>query len=291
MLPNVICVGTQKGGSTWLHNRLKEHPDVFASNPKELQLFSRPKWFKRLEGYEEHFKDVTTEKVVMESTPGYFWSYSEQPYHNPDTKRNTDIAGALYQTLGPDVKILLSMRHPVDRAISAYFHHFRHGRITAEKDILSIADRYGIVDMGFYKRHLEYWESVIPAENMFICFFDEIVKTPHDVLQRLCTFLDLSPDADFQVDKRDNDGLKLVRDGDLLTVDDTSSNKSNKTFAKLRAAAREAGEDDKVTPVVSRAEAQSLYELYRDDIAYIVDRFAENSLDWLEYPSSKFKDK
>ena len=39
-LPDFLGIGTQKGGTTYLHGLLQQHPQVFLAHPKELHFFS-----------------------------------------------------------------------------------------------------------------------------------------------------------------------------------------------------------------------------------------------------------
>lgn len=41
MLPNFIIIGAPKAGTTSLYHYLSEHPQVFMSEPKEVNYFSR----------------------------------------------------------------------------------------------------------------------------------------------------------------------------------------------------------------------------------------------------------
>ncbi|CAN0605590.1 unnamed protein product, partial [Ectocarpus sp. 12 AP-2014] len=38
--PDFLCIGAQRAGTTWLHNRLLEHPDLYLPPEKELQFFN-----------------------------------------------------------------------------------------------------------------------------------------------------------------------------------------------------------------------------------------------------------
>ena len=40
-LPNFLCVGAQKAGSTTLHDILIQHPEIYLPEIKENQIFSR----------------------------------------------------------------------------------------------------------------------------------------------------------------------------------------------------------------------------------------------------------
>lgn len=40
MLPNFLCIGTQRSGSTWLYSNLKKHPEIWLPPVKEIQYFN-----------------------------------------------------------------------------------------------------------------------------------------------------------------------------------------------------------------------------------------------------------
>ncbi len=41
MLPNFLVLGTYRAGTTWLHEVLRQHPQVFLPPEKELMFFNR----------------------------------------------------------------------------------------------------------------------------------------------------------------------------------------------------------------------------------------------------------
>jgi hypothetical protein len=61
LLPNFICPGAQKAGTTTLHNILKQHPDIFLPNLKEAHFFDIEDRYKKgilwwIEGIRDGFK-------------------------------------------------------------------------------------------------------------------------------------------------------------------------------------------------------------------------------------------
>src|SRR5437763_17059365 len=40
-LPNFLCVGTPRGGTTWLHECLAGHPQVYVPDCKDINFFRR----------------------------------------------------------------------------------------------------------------------------------------------------------------------------------------------------------------------------------------------------------
>ena len=59
-LPTRYHLGTQKAGSTYLHNLLKEHPDI--STAKELHLF-----LKEIEDVEGYLGRFTSNKIRIDN--------------------------------------------------------------------------------------------------------------------------------------------------------------------------------------------------------------------------------
>ena len=39
-IPNFLCIGMQKGGTTWLYDVLKQHPSVTTMPAKEIVFFN-----------------------------------------------------------------------------------------------------------------------------------------------------------------------------------------------------------------------------------------------------------
>ena len=109
--PDFLGVGTQKGGTTYLHNLLKCHPQIFLAHPKEIHFFSLH-WQKGKDWYLSHFNDATDNQVCGEFTPYYL-------YHPEAPQRICSLL--------PDVKNIILLRDPVERALSQYFHSTRLG--------------------------------------------------------------------------------------------------------------------------------------------------------------------
>ena len=71
-LPDFIVPGTQKGGTTTLHQLLSRHPQIYLPRCKEVQYFSLhaqnpPSW------YAEHFREAGAEQRCGDITPYYLF--------------------------------------------------------------------------------------------------------------------------------------------------------------------------------------------------------------------------
>ncbi len=199
-LPNLLVVGAQKAGSTWLHERLAVHPDIFMSNPKELRFFGHRDKTDTPEGisdYKSAFLAGANMRYRGESTPAYFWSHDAQsPYAEDLNRTNLDIPRVASRILGPDVALIISLRNPVARAISAFYHHHRAGNIDSTDSIRDRGHRWGIIDMGFYQRHIEAWLRYFNPEQVHICLFDDITEHPKELVSKLYQWLDLPSEVD-----------------------------------------------------------------------------------------------
>lgn len=70
--PNFLVIGAQKSGSTSLYEYLKQHPDIFMSDPKEPEFFADDKLFsKGLKLYERFFSGYQGQKRIGEASTVY----------------------------------------------------------------------------------------------------------------------------------------------------------------------------------------------------------------------------
>lgn len=177
-LPNFLIIGAQKAGTSWLHKLIQLQPGAFMSSPKELNYFNRPASFREpesIEWYARNFDGSEGAQIVGESTPGYFWHREDRP--------GPPIPERVFERLGQPFIVVL-LRDPVDRAVSAYVHHLYHGRISEGTRIIDADPALGILDMGHYKRHLEAWVNVFGQQRLRILFYEDISSVPHAVANK-----------------------------------------------------------------------------------------------------------
>lgn len=279
-LPNLLVIGAQKCGTTWLYEQLRRHPYIYFSEIKELSFFGKRESNRDLEAYGANFTGAGNERYVAEATPGYFWSRDSSRKFFGSGPRQLRLATpqAVRETLGPDVKLILSLRHPVHRSVSAFMHHFRRGRIKPEDRITDLLERlvdfefrFGIIEMGFYQRHFLPWERVFGPNKILTLFTDDIRSDPVSALGRVAAFLDLPPGDIDGADETIHSGPKLAISDNALTIDATDP--------RTRKMLRE-NNQGKAFPRISRDEILELQEIYTPDIAFIEQRFRRPDLGW-----------
>ena len=106
-----IIIGAQKCGTTALAHFLSQHPDICMAEPKEAHAFDHVdyagQWTDKLldEHYGGFFGYAHSEQCLGEATPIYLLL----PH-----------AAAEIQAWNPEIKLLVILRDPVERAISHY---------------------------------------------------------------------------------------------------------------------------------------------------------------------------
>lgn len=203
--PDFIIIGCQKAGTTWLWGMLDQHPDTDLPNKKEIHYFGGSEMHaKGRDWYYDYFRDLDDTKITGEASTTYYYDYV--PYwHNESSKIEFDdslppIPEMIKEEM-PDVKIIISLRDPVDRAISAYHHWLKKNSDLSPfwglKKTAQELPKMRILEYGFYAKYLEFWLKYFDKENIHVSIFEEdVIKNPDAAIRELYSFLEL--DTDFQ---------------------------------------------------------------------------------------------
>ena len=212
-LPNFMCLGAAKSGTTTLYDILRQHPDVYIPSFKEPHFFDIPENYKNgIRWYEKNYFKNANQKIVADFTPSYFFD-KEAP------KR-------IFESLGGKVKFVVILRNPVDRAYSHYLHSIRDehenlsfidslisekGRLqTFEKegDYLSyLRNSYSL--QGQYGDMLERYLKYYSLENfLFIHFEEEFIEKRDQTIQKVLNFLQIKNDVKLKIDLKSNPASK-----------------------------------------------------------------------------------
>lgn len=107
-----MLIGTQKGGTTSLHDYLCQHPECMGSKAKEPMFFLYPcvydlgfKWYRNLWMNARPVSKLPRNCLLFESSTWYsYWP---------------EVAGKLFE-YNPGLKFIFLVRNPIDRAYSQY---------------------------------------------------------------------------------------------------------------------------------------------------------------------------
>ncbi len=108
LAPSFLIIGAQKSGSTALHSFLRRHPSIFTPPEKELDFFScNTRYARGSDYYHGYFRffGVRSGDISFEASPSYLkHEHSAERIHQYD----------------PNIKIICTLRDPVDRSFSAF---------------------------------------------------------------------------------------------------------------------------------------------------------------------------
>lgn len=192
-LPNFMCIGAAKSGTTSLYDILRQHSEIYLPSFKEPHFFDIPSVYNNgLDWYKEmYFSKVKEECCIGDFTPTYFFE--------------KQAAKRIYDNLGEHVKFIIILRDPVDRAYSHYLHSKRdlHEDLTfiealaKESERMSQGDylsrlRFSYVLQGMYFHMLEEYLKFFKKENFLILSFeDEFIAKREETINRIFSFLEL----------------------------------------------------------------------------------------------------
>lgn len=221
VLPDFLIIGSQKCGTTSLYNYLASHPCIYPTSKKEIGFFDRGSnngitWYKSHFPslfYKFYVKNISERKYFLtgEASTGYVLY--------PHALRR--ISATL-----PNVKLILVLRNPVDRAYSHYQHTCRIGkenlpfeiaiqreeeRVASDWDNLRTESKffsaniylYSYCYIGKYFEQVKELYKLFSKENILILRSEELFEIPKDVLNQTYRFLNI-PNYDIRHYKRYN---------------------------------------------------------------------------------------
>jgi hypothetical protein len=199
-LPDFLGIGAQRSVTTWLYENLRQHPQIFIPEQKELHYFDR-NFSAGLRYYSYEFQ-AGRGKVKGEITPAY-------GHLSPGKIR-------LVRRVVPDVKLIFFMRNPIDRAWSQALMNLVDlpGKRMAEVDDSEFYSHFRSrrsMERGDYETILDNWLSVFPSKVMYIGFFEDIIHRPRELLGEIFAHIGVSTDVDWgsiPYDRAANKGLR-----------------------------------------------------------------------------------
>lgn len=203
--PDFLVIGPQRTGTTWIHENLRDHPDILWPRQKELFFFSRlktpdsPKFVSAdLDWYLAQFEEplwlraaktvlslratgsIYRPRVIGEATASY-------------AAMDPDLIDEVI-ALNPRVKAILMIRNPIDRAWShakkdLVRNQGRKFEEVAQREFEAFfRDPYQL-RCAQYQENVENWASRLETGNLFIGRFDDVSNRPAELLGEICKFI------------------------------------------------------------------------------------------------------
>jgi hypothetical protein len=200
-LPSFLVFGVPKAGTTALYFYLRQHPQVFMSPVKEPGFFDHdptrapycgPGDEELARGavtdpaaYRALFRGVWREAAVGEASVYYLYS---------------PLAAARVAAEVPNVRLVAVLRHPAERAYSAYLHNLGDGRERLADFAQALHEEsarreqgfspyWRYRDGGFYYAHLAPWLARFSRHRMRLHLHEDLERDPVGLLQDVFRFL------------------------------------------------------------------------------------------------------
>lgn len=200
-LPDFLAIGPPKTATTSLYRYLCQHPEIFLPENKETSFFTFEgmpevhipgmRLITDLDMYRALYLNTEHSKARGEVSPLYLVS----------ARAPRRIAELL-----PDVKLIATLRNPVERAYSEYLMNIRNGvenrdfRTAVLSEPMTerqfAANHYNesrIIRNGFYFEHLSRYYDLFPPEQIRVYLFEEITHQPQTFLSSVLRFLKVDP--------------------------------------------------------------------------------------------------
>lgn len=211
ILPDFFVAGAAKGATTSLHALLSQHPQIFLPERKELYTFA-------FNGERPRFKlaDGTHREKVGCSWKQYFKYYEKSPagFLAGDTsswylRYHETVIGKIRQLYGEaarNLKFIMVLRNPVERAFSHYSMHRGQSMINEpfgdtivdsefRKKITDPAagyyPGYDYIGFGMYSGQVRAYLDAFGHDNVKVFLFEEFHKDNGAVADEIARFLGL----------------------------------------------------------------------------------------------------
>lgn len=175
---NFIGIGAQKCASTWIHRVLSDHPEVIIYPGKEIDFFS-VYYDRGYQWYEKKLDIAGTGIATGEVSTSYF--------------ADSDSPERVFR-YNPDMRIILSLRDPIERAYSNHLHEIRLQHLTGQNLTFEAGLKNNPMYLlqSCYALHLARWMGIFPINQILVLFQEHIRDDPIGQSRKLYRFLGIS---------------------------------------------------------------------------------------------------
>jgi hypothetical protein len=178
-LPTFVGIGVPRAGTTWLHELLASHPEVYMpSRRKELSFFDLH-YHRGFEWYGKFFppeREMDRYRMIGEITPYY--------YYCGDCPERIARAGV--------GRLVLMLRHPVERAWSYYGQKIRNGMFRGTFEDFLRDPKWPVIEQGYYSRYFQRYLRYFDRQQILVLVSEEALTDVPATKQVLASFLDIS---------------------------------------------------------------------------------------------------
>lgn len=171
-----FIIGGQRCGTSFLAETINQCPDIRFASPSKPEpkffLNKNQSYLSKKNYYQKHFKGFDDAIVYGEKSTSYI-------------EESSSIKNI--QTIFPDAKFIISLRNPVDRAISNYFFSVNNNLenrnienvfLNSHEDIRYMGqgvsvNPFNYLERGKYVKYIKNISKFVNKKNLLIVFFEE----------------------------------------------------------------------------------------------------------------------
>ncbi|HLQ28236.1 MAG TPA: sulfotransferase domain-containing protein [Ktedonobacteraceae bacterium] len=209
LMPDFIIIGTMRGGTTSLYSYLTDHPSIGPAYMKEVHFFD-VYYHKGLHWYRSQFPSSVQKYYSERVQKQQFITGEASPYYLFHPHAPKRIARVL-----PQVKLVVLLRNPVNRAYSHYYHELAGGyetlsfeeairreeerigkeakKLAKNEQYISYSHRhYSYLARGIYVDQLKIWMDLFPREQFLILKSEDFYTDPASGLKQCLEFVNIA---------------------------------------------------------------------------------------------------
>ncbi len=188
-----VIGGTQKGGTSALNYVLQQHPQIcMPYSKKELHYFDDDKHFRRRPAYwryHAHFLPESQHRIIGEATPIYMY-WNAAPYR--------------IWSYNPNIKWILVLRNPIERAFSAWNMETKRGKehlpfkdaveqeVRRCREALPAQHRiFSYIDRGFYAHQVRRIHNIFGEKNCRVILNEDLRANHKETVATVLEFLNV----------------------------------------------------------------------------------------------------
>ena len=304
--PNFLIVGAAKSGTTSLWHYLKQHPDVFMPVNKEPMFFASS-YYEKLNRKDPHYP------LIMQYLVTDLAAY-RRLFEKSEGKKAVGEATATYLChhdlvipkviqLLDDVKILMILRNPVDRAVSAYTFLLRDGEESQSLDkCLNMEEErmkshwsmtHAYRGVGLYYSQVKAYMDNFSRVKVYL--YEDLVRDAQGLVKQMFEFLEV--DSSFSPDVKTRHNISGVPTKAWIHRAISKPNLATRSITPLVKLITTEPQRRKIVeglrghylskpeiPVETRGRLQ---EIFRDDILKLQDLIGRDLSTWLASPASR----
>lgn len=196
--PDLLIIGPQRCGTSWLSDQLSRRPEFILSNPKETHYFNRLK-IPNDEFTKNSSRDLdrflsTFEVQERRSFLDIFRKKTPKVHIEATASTAVEVDDEVFRaiaTINPHIQVILGVRNPVQRAWSHLKLLWREkpADSMSQQEIEEWLAQDYLRQCGDIVGLAEKWNGYVGAENLMTVFFDDLACDEIGVLSRCLTDL------------------------------------------------------------------------------------------------------